>query len=238
MKRHVRICVMLICMLLLCGLFSTQIFAATTIDSNHPVTLQIIYKYDDRALSNAHFDIYHIAYVDKNGKVTPSENFALFNMDVYDKNDAELRVLSGELEEYVKNNNIVPTDYGKTDESGNIVFPNNINKLEQGIYLVVGHDLVKGYDKYETSSFMISLPTIDKNGNMLYYVTAEPKADCTLDFYLNITPDDGTNSGANPDMELLPQTGQLWWPVPILVFLGIAFIIVGIIFNRGLNDEN
>ena len=30
----------------------------------------------------------------------------------------------------------------------------------------------------------------------------------------------------------LPQTGQLWWPIPILVIVGLAFIIIGIRKNN------
>ncbi len=32
--------------------------------------------------------------------------------------------------------------------------------------------------------------------------------------------------------EKLPQTGQLWWPVPVLAFIGILFIIIGIGYRR------
>lgn len=36
----------------------------------------------------------------------------------------------------------------------------------------------------------------------------------------------------------LPQTGQLWWPVPVLIAVGLLFILVGMIRRRGsVNDE-
>ena len=31
---------------------------------------------------------------------------------------------------------------------------------------------------------------------------------------------------------LLPQTGQLWWPLPVLIILGIILFIAGIRMNR------
>lgn len=34
---------------------------------------------------------------------------------------------------------------------------------------------------------------------------------------------------------LLPQTGQLWWPLPVLILLGIIFFVVGVRMNR--NEE-
>ena len=35
----------------------------------------------------------------------------------------------------------------------------------------------------------------------------------------------------------LPQTGQLWWPIPILVCCGLFCIVVGVIRHRGACDE-
>ena len=35
----------------------------------------------------------------------------------------------------------------------------------------------------------------------------------------------------------LPQTGQLWWPVPILVILGILAILVGYVWRRNPNQQ-
>ena len=34
--------------------------------------------------------------------------------------------------------------------------------------------------------------------------------------------------------EKLPQTGQLWWPVPMLIFAGLLLIVIGLIRRRGL----
>ena len=40
-----------------------------------------------------------------------------------------------------------------------------------------------------------------------------------------------------PDKPELPQTGQLWWPVPILAAIGCILCILGVIFKRGASDE-
>lgn len=44
----------------------------------------------------------------------------------------------------------------------------------------------------------------------------------------------GQNSGKN---QPLPQTGQLWWPVPLLLFAGLGFVIFGLIRRRKESDE-
>lgn len=43
----------------------------------------------------------------------------------------------------------------------------------------------------------------------------------------------------DPDVPLanLPQTGQLWWPVPLLAVAGMALVMLGLIVNRRNSDE-
>lgn len=36
----------------------------------------------------------------------------------------------------------------------------------------------------------------------------------------------------------LPQTGQLWWPVPVLFALGLAFVVLGLARRRGSGYED
>lgn len=44
--------------------------------------------------------------------------------------------------------------------------------------------------------------------------------------YINEIPD-------SPDKPDLPQTGQLWWPVPVLMALGMLLMVIGLIRRRG-----
>ena len=61
----------------------------------------------------------------------------------------------------------------------------------------------------------------------------EPTTDTTLP--TQTTPTDSTPPTPTPPK--LPQTGQLWWPVPILLILGVALIIVGVAKRRGEKFE-
>lgn len=51
----------------------------------------------------------------------------------------------------------------------------------------------------------------------------------------NPTP---SNPSSNPQItptpppEKLPQTGQLWWPVPLLMVIGLVFVILGLLARR------
>lgn len=41
---------------------------------------------------------------------------------------------------------------------------------------------------------------------------------------------------STPDRPTLPQTGQLWWPVPVLLCAGLALVIAGLLRRRGETD--
>lgn len=40
-----------------------------------------------------------------------------------------------------------------------------------------------------------------------------------------------------PGKPTLPQTGQLWWPVPVLIAAGLLFVVIGLLRRRGIADE-
>lgn len=49
-------------------------------------------------------------------------------------------------------------------------------------------------------------------------------------------PDQPTNPDS-PDTTKLPQTGQLWWPVPVLTAAGLLLIVIGLLRARGRDNE-
>ena len=40
-----------------------------------------------------------------------------------------------------------------------------------------------------------------------------------------------------PGKPTLPQTGLLWWPVPVLIAAGLLFVLIGLLRRRGIRDE-
>ncbi len=46
------------------------------------------------------------------------------------------------------------------------------------------------------------------------------------------TPPTPTPTPTPPSGKKLPQTGQLWWPVPVLAAAGLAFLVVGALVRR------
>lgn len=52
-------------------------------------------------------------------------------------------------------------------------------------------------------------------------------------------PASGTNKPTtnNKPSSSLPQTGQLWWPVPALICVGLLFVVIGFTRRRGSGNE-
>ncbi len=50
-------------------------------------------------------------------------------------------------------------------------------------------------------------------------------------------PLDKPESPEKPAQPTLPQTGQLWWPVPLLIVAGMTLILIGLIRRRGAVNE-
>lgn len=49
---------------------------------------------------------------------------------------------------------------------------------------------------------------------------------------------DSTKNSSTPSTDTkLPQTGQLWWPVPFLVAAGLVLCLLGVIRRRGTSNE-
>ena len=47
-----------------------------------------------------------------------------------------------------------------------------------------------------------------------------------------VTPLPTPPGPTDPAKPSLPQTGQVWWPVPVLLMCGLLFIIIGLICRR------
>ena len=53
----------------------------------------------------------------------------------------------------------------------------------------------------------------------------------------NTHNEDISDEPTTPTKPTLPQTGQLWWPVPVLIAAGLLFVVIGLLRRRGAADE-
>ncbi len=58
-----------------------------------------------------------------------------------------------------------------------------------------------------------------------------------LDKYTSSVTRDGDTYLIINTYSVIPQTGQLWWPVPVLIALGMGLIVLGLLRRRGAYEE-
>ena len=118
----------------------------------------------------------------------------------------------------------------KVGEDGKVTF----SSLPFGLYLVVQKTAPAGYGK--TEPFLVSLPYLYE-GEYQYDVASQPKTDLEREVPTKPTTSPTTKPAAASGGKL-PQTGQLWWPVPVLACGGLGCIVVGLIRKRRAGDED
>ena len=89
--------------------------------------------------------------------------------------------------------------------------------LSTGLYLIVQNKAATGFTKMDP--FLISVPYLD-DGEYQYDVTAAVKPELKRE----PEPTDPTKPKPGPK---LPQTGQLNWPIPAMVIVGLALFVLG-----------
>ena len=130
---------------------------------------------------------------------------------------------------------VTPDATAKFNSSGEVSFSN----LPTGIYFVRQTDYSEfGEELAKISAFLVTIP--DGEGNLAVNASPKPNVlpvpggDNPPDEPPTEKPPKDTPPGGNtPPKEnppsRLPQTGQLWWPVPFLGAAGILFLLLGLL---------
>ncbi len=114
-----------------------------------------------------------------------------------------------------------------TDKQGNTSFYN----LAPAMYLVVRTKVVPQNESYNIDSFLVSVPLL-WDGNINYTVTASPKCGWTPEEPDNpvepiVPPEPQKPNKSEQNDPKLPQTGQLQWPIPVLLAVGSMLFLIG-----------
>lgn len=307
MKICKRLSALVLCLLVVL-LIPLSARAMDNIDTSKPVSLTVNAAYGGTPIAGMHFDAYRISTVDNCGELTVTDAYKQFgaDLDIRGKNDEAWQTMAQTLSGYIAQGGITPTISAETGENGIASFTG----IVQGLYLVIGKNVVKDGYVYSTSPFFVMLPEQNATGSSWNYnVTAKAKpgqepvrADyevikiwkdkgyllkrpteititllCDGKEYEKVTlskdnnwkytwkdldtnhtwtvteakvdgyekPDikqEGntftvTNTRESPNIPYLPQTGQLWWPVPVLIAAGLFFVLIGLLRRKGSTDE-
>ena len=101
------------------------------------------------------------------------------------------------------------------------------SNLTEGLYLITQTNAADGYSVMDP--FLISIPG-DASSKDPYNVNASPK----MELKKESTPPPKDNTP--PSGGRLPQTGQLWWPVAVLLAAGVLLLAVGVLRRHSGNN--
>ncbi len=234
--------VTLIVTLIAVMLLPAQLQAAGSIDLTKESSMIISYQDGEKPLTGAAFAAYRVASVDAYGEMTALEGFEQFDVDIRGENEEAWRTLAYALEEYILQSSILPVASGKINEQGTL----SLSNVPQGLYLIPASQHKQNQTIYNTEPFIVMLPVLDHVKNVWIYdlmvypkhtsetMPETPQEDPEPDTP-EIPDDDPHTSPDQPGSQLpptLPQTGQLWWPVPMLLAAGLFLILLGLLRGR------
>lgn len=208
---------LLMLIVMIMAMLPVRTMAIDPVDLTQPVSLTINYNWD-----GAQFDLYRVADSDRFAAFTLSGDFTDFKRDVNGcKSSEDWKNLTQSAAAYADAQKLRPLQTA--------VISNKSCKFsppDAGLYLVIGRNVTVNGTTYVCEPFMICLPDYDAHDGWIYDVAAQPKTGKPIP---PVTPP--TPPGR------LPQTGQLWWPVPVLLGSGLFSLLLGSVRRRGVDDE-
>ena len=182
-------------------------------------------RFDGQELDSGALTIRRVGYpavIDADDRFVLLEEFGMENPVVEDVADPALAKTLAELADEKQIYSITADIH-----DGKVVFA----PLEYGLYLVTQapENACKGFAPIQP--FLISMPQwMDET--YVYELTASPKVPLVSE---PVTKPPATPS--KPGDSTLPQTGQLNWPVPMMILLGLSLFITGWLMRFKMKRE-
>ncbi len=203
-------------------------FAADTTDLNlgqkGSISLTLYSDEAGKTATDGALTLYEVAELtldDGNMAYVKMADFAGFAGEL----DVENTGLASELSAYVSSNGATGTTKSVASD-GTVAF----SDLTVGLYLIIQTTQSSGY--YTIDPFLVTVP-LAQDGVWIYNVDASPKVEVYAEPEPTPTPGPEPTPEPTPTPDKrLPQTGQLFWPIPILAGAGLLFIVIGSIMRR------
>ncbi len=218
-RKSYRLAALFLAVLFTC-LMATTAYAHDVVDMDHKCSVTITMRRGGKPVSGGAMTIYRVGEViqdNGNYKFAPTGDFSGCGETFADITEG---ALAGRLRAYASTNGAKSLTQKEIGADGTVTF----GDLPVGLYLLVQHKAASGYTAVDP--FLVSLPFVEE-GRYHYDMTAEPKTE----FEPEVKPTEPEPTPPPPPD--LPQTGQLWWPVPLLTCGGLLLVSVGFLMNRG-----
>ena len=200
---------------------------------NRNGSITFLLDYNENPLTDGSLTLYKVGEIVKNEGVY---KFALISelqgssISMEDLSDAEIAEKIARLVGQKSLPGITaPIEQGKT------VFDN----VTPGLYVVTQSETEAANGFAPIHPFLSSLPRWE-NESYVYDLIAEPKVSLEVKTELpkESTEPEETPEPDKPGEPILPQTGQLHWPVPILAISGVMLFAIGWHLRFGKRDSH
>ncbi len=212
-------------LLALCLLLSLPM-AATAHDvpqDRNDCTIEVIVRYNGKDISGGNITAIKLGYIDE------YDGNYFFRQVITDQvlEDVSSSAALEAMEQFYEDNRDTYDFFTQTQpvKAGKASF----SELSTGLYLMVQEKAAYGYAHMRP--FLISVPYMD-NGVYQYHITAVIKSQLEREVDPTEPPPPIVT------YPTLPQTGQLNWPIPMMVVAGLAFFVVGWVLCFRKKKEN
>ncbi len=232
------------------------------LDTTQTGSIEVTEKYG----SGISYSLYQIATFSEDGHGYYTEPFYKYKSDLTiapaeAKTSTEIEKLAESFVSIVEKNAISANAVKETGASGKLTF----SDLTPGYYLLTAASFTNDEGLvYSANPILVSIPGSGENGS--YHVLVESKSEMTTPTTesesdaTTATESDttdasststsssdssdssgssGSSGSSSSSSSTLPQTGQLWWPIPVLAAAGMLFYLSGYMLEvrRRRRDE-
>lgn len=207
----------LVAVLMLCPV---TVRASEALDLSRKGSITVEMVYEKKEVKGGALSAYYVGSIQGN-KFVKTPEMAAFPGSYDDVTDPKL---AGEIAAYVKEHKL-PALAEVENKDGKVKF----SDLELGLYLIVQTKSSEGFDPI--SPFLVTVP-MNEDEKYVYDVNAAGK----FQLHQESKPTKPTQP-TKPSGPKLPQTGQLNWPVPVMVAVGLLLFAAGWILRFGKKKE-
>lgn len=206
-----RILTFMIALSVLCAIPLTA-YAHDVPQDRNDCSIEVIVRFNGENIDGGTLTAIRVGYVDEeDGNYFFSQEMTGVKLEDIASSDAP-----GTQKEFYDNNKGNYDFYTQTQsvKDGKATF----SGLSTGLYLIIQEQAAEGFSPL--GAFLVSVPYME-GGEYQYHVTAAMKSELERETEPTDPPP------TKPDDPKLPQTGQLNWPIPMMVVAGLIFFVVG-----------
>lgn len=192
--------------------FPLTAYAHDVPQERNDCSIEVVVRYDGKNVEGGTLTAIKVGYVDE----VDGNHFFSQEMTGVKLEDIASSGAPAVQKEFYNNNKDNYDFYTQTQsvKGGKATF----SGLSSGLYLIVQNKAADGFSKMD--AFLVSVPYME-DGEYQYHVTASIKSE------LEREPEPTDPPPTKPDDPKLPQTGQLNWPIPLMVVSGLVLFVVG-----------